>query len=78
MIADGNPAALHGPNNVGLQRNNVSAESRTLIKEAYRILCRSGLSTSQALERIHAEIAPCAEIDNLVAFIKASERGIAK
>ena len=78
MIADGNPAALHGPNNVGLQRNNVSAESRTLIKEAYRILCRSGLSTSQALERINAEIAPCAEIDNLVAFIKASERGIAK
>ena len=78
VIADGNPATLHGPNNVGLQRNNVDAEARTRIKEAYRILCRSGLSTTQALERIQAEIAACPETDRLVAFIKASERGIAK
>ena len=78
VIADGNPATLHGTNSVGLQRNNMDPEIRSRIKEAYRILCRSGLSTSQALERIEAEIAACAEIDRLVTFIKASERGIAK
>jgi len=78
MIADGNPAALHGPNSVGLQRNNIGAEARSRIKEAYRILCRSGLSTSQAIERIRAEVEPCPETDILLAFIEASERGIAK
>lgn len=76
MIVDGNPAAVHGPNNVGLQRNNVPAERRQLIKAAYRLLYREGLSVSQALERIRTELDSCSEIEHLVAFIAAARRGI--
>ena len=36
------------------------------------------LNTSQAVDRIAAEVAPCPEVDHLVEFIKRSERGISK
>ena len=78
MLADGNPAAVHGINAVGLQRRGMTPETRTRIKEAYRLLYRSELSTRQALDRIRAEVAACPEVEHLLAFITASERGIAK
>jgi len=78
MLAEGNPAAVHGPNAVGLERAGVSPEARAKIKAAYKILYRQGLSTSQALEKIGGEIEACPEIEHLAAFIRASERGIIK
>lgn len=78
MIADGNPAQVHGVNRIGLQRRNVSEESQRLLKQAHRILCRENLSTSQALERIDAELEKSPELDVLVAFVRKSERGVLK
>ncbi len=78
MLADGNPATVHGLNTVGLQRRGVSQESRSRLKEAYRLLYRSELSTRQATERIRAELPASPELEHLLAFIAASERGIAK
>jgi UDP-N-acetylglucosamine acyltransferase len=45
-----------GPNIVGLQRHGVSAEVRSSMKEAYRLLYREGLNRGQALERIKYEM----------------------
>lgn len=78
MLADGNPATIHGLNAVGLQRRNVPEEIRRILKEAYKILYRQNLVTKQALAQIKAELPACPERDHLVAFIEASERGIAR
>ncbi len=78
MLIDGNPAEVRGLNLVGLQRRGVSAESITQLKLAYRLLYRQELSTRQAVERIRAELPMVPEVDQLVRFIEASERGITK
>lgn len=78
MLADGAPVAIHGLNSVKLQRMNVSAETQALLKKAFRILYRDGLSTRQALDRIKAELAMSPELEHLVTFIETSQRGIIK
>ncbi|MGH7407316.1 MAG: acyl-ACP--UDP-N-acetylglucosamine O-acyltransferase [Candidatus Methylomirabilales bacterium] len=76
--AQGNLARLFGLNTVGLKRRNFPPEAIRHLKQAYRLLFLSGLNTSQALERITAELPACAEIQHLVHFIKTSERGITR
>ena len=76
--AQGNLARLFGLNTVGLKRRNFPPEAIRHLKQAYRLLFLSGLNTSQALERITAELPACAEVQHLVHFIKTSERGITR
>ena len=76
MIADGNPAKVRGINLVGLERNNFSAESVRLIKEAFRLIYRSKYNTRQALEAITKELPATDEITQITEFIRNSERGI--
>jgi len=78
MIVVGIPAEVPGINSVGLARRNVSEESQALLKQAYKLLYRSGLSTRQAVERIHGEVTMCPEVEYLLAFVEKSERGITK
>lgn len=78
MLADGNPAVTRTINKVGLERNGVSEEAQTALKRAYKILCREGLTVSNALERIEKELPPLPEIAHLVSFVRNSERGIAR
>lgn len=75
-MADGNPTECHGVNFIGLKRNGVPEDARANIKKAFKIICRSNLNTSQALERLRAEFDSCAEIDHLIEFIEKSSRGI--
>lgn len=76
--AQGNRARLFGLNTIGLKRRNFPLETVRHLKQAYRLLFLSGLTTSQALERITAEVPACAEIQHLVHFIKTSDRGITR
>jgi UDP-N-acetylglucosamine acyltransferase len=76
VVVEGNPCRARGLNVVGMRRAGLSTESRRQIKRAFRLLYRSGLNTSQALERIRKEIDANEEIQSLVAFIESSERGI--
>jgi len=78
MIVEGNPSDVRGLNSIGMKRRNVDDQVQKLLKEAYRILYRSGLSTTQALERIVSELEMVADVEHLVSFIKGSERGIIK
>ncbi|HOX04152.1 MAG TPA: acyl-ACP--UDP-N-acetylglucosamine O-acyltransferase [Candidatus Paceibacterota bacterium] len=78
MLADGNPAATRTVNKIGLERNGVSAEAQNALKLAYRILFREGLTISNALARVEAEIPPLPEIQHLVRFARASERGLSR
>ncbi|MCX6996221.1 MAG: acyl-ACP--UDP-N-acetylglucosamine O-acyltransferase [Kiritimatiellaeota bacterium] len=78
MMADGNPVAIHGLNSVGLKRHGASEETERQLKKAFRLLYREGLLTRLALERIEKEVEPLPEVQQLVAFVRASERGIVR
>jgi UDP-N-acetylglucosamine acyltransferase len=65
-----------GLNKVGLERNGFSPAAIEILQQAYRYFFRSSLNISQALERVRLEIERCAELDELVTFIEASERGV--
>jgi len=74
--AVGNPPTLLGLNSVGLERRGLSDEVRSALKHAYRILFQSKLNLSQASARVEAEVVCIPEVLHLLAFIRASERGI--
>jgi UDP-N-acetylglucosamine acyltransferase len=78
MMADGNPAQTRTINKIGLERNNVSEEGQSALKQAYKLLFREGLTISNALVRIEAELPQSVEICHLIAFVRASKRGISK
>src|SRR5438045_3672389 len=52
VIADGNPAVARSINKVGLERNGFTPERLEAIKQAFRIIYRSGHNRTQALERL--------------------------
>ncbi len=74
-MADGRPAKTRSLNIRGLRRNGVSSEERTHVATAVRILFRSNLSTTEALERIRAEIPSSLSLDYLVNFIERVGEG---
>ncbi len=78
MIVDGNPGETKGLNKVGMERNGISAEAQAALKKAYKILFREGLTVSNALTKIEAEVPVLPEIQHLIAFARTSERGLAK
>ncbi len=78
LLVAGQPAGVHNINAVGLRRNRVSSESRKALRQAYKYLYRSGLNTTQALEKISSELKESPECSRMVDFIKDSNRGIIK
>jgi UDP-N-acetylglucosamine acyltransferase len=78
MIVDGNPGETRTINKIGLERNGVSEEAQTALRQAYKILFREGLTISNALIKIESELPALAEVKYLVDFIRRSERGISK
>ena len=71
-------AKVFGENSTGLKRRDFSAESIEALHKAFRLLTRGGLNTTQAVERIIAEIPPSHEVNELLDFIRTSERGFIK
>jgi UDP-N-acetylglucosamine acyltransferase len=70
--------SVFGANSIGLERRGFSKQTIESLQTALRLLTRSNLNTSQAIERIRAEVPECAEVDELLEFIRASERGVVK
>lgn len=69
---------VFGANAIGLARRGFDKAVIESLQTSFRLLTRAGLNTSQAVERIKAEVTPCAEVDELLGFIAASERGVVK
>jgi UDP-N-acetylglucosamine acyltransferase len=76
--AAGNPLRVVGPNSLGLARNGFPPEARRTIKEAFRLLYRSGLNVTQACARIREELEASPETTHLLRFIERSHRGIVR
>jgi UDP-N-acetylglucosamine acyltransferase len=73
----GHDIQAKGLNLVGLKRAGFKASQVAPIKQAYRLLYRSGLKLEEALGRIEAEV-PTPETLHLIAFIRRSSRGICR
>ena len=72
---DGIEAKTYGINRIGMQRLGFSADRLKALERAYRLLIKSKLNTTQALERIEAELPGQQDVEYLVDFIKSSKRG---
>ena len=74
FITDGNPPRLRGVNSVGLRRAGFSESARRGLKEAYRILFRSGIPFEEALNQLE----PDENVLHLISFIRGSKRGVTR
>lgn len=76
ILAMGDPLRFGGLNSVGLRRRGFGEETLAVLKHAYRILFRQKLNVSQAVQRIRESVALIPEVQEVLAFIEKSERGI--
>jgi UDP-N-acetylglucosamine acyltransferase len=77
-IIQGNHAKCYGLNRLGMKRRGYSKEAISALNHAFHLLLASKLNTTQAIERIRAEISDVKEVDLLVDFILSSKRGVVK
>jgi UDP-N-acetylglucosamine acyltransferase len=68
----------YGLNAIGLERKEFSAERLQALRQAYRLLLRSKLNTSQALAEMKKTLGDSADVQELIRFIEGAERGIVK
>jgi UDP-N-acetylglucosamine acyltransferase len=78
ITATQHESSIYGANRVGLQRHGFAPEEIEPLQNAFRILGHASLNTTQAMARIEEEIPQTAAIQELVAFIRGSERGFIK
>lgn len=69
---------FYGPNSIGMMRNGISREFIKAVKEIFKIIYRSDLNTSQAVERLQSEYPGSEEAEAIINFIKNTKRGILK
>jgi len=67
-----------GSNSVGLERRGFAKERIAAIEQAFRLLLRSKMNTTQAVEKMRQELAGHADVDEIIRFIESAERGICK
>jgi len=77
MVA-GNPAEPHAVNAEGLKRRGFDEEQIRNVREAYRILYRSDLRLTEALEKLRPIAESRSEIRAFVDFIGTSTRSIVR
>ena len=68
----------YGVNSVGLERQGFSAERVESIEKAYRLLLRSKLNTTQALEKMRGTLSHSEDVLTLIRFVESAERGLTK
>jgi UDP-N-acetylglucosamine acyltransferase len=78
ITASDHPLEVYGANRIGLERRGFSSDAIEALQNAFRILTRAGLNTTQALTRIEEEIPQTEEVRELLEFIRASQRGFVK
>jgi UDP-N-acetylglucosamine acyltransferase len=78
ILVSGNLARPHGINVEGLRRHGFSVDQMQVLRNAYKILYRSGLRFADALARLHSLAEEHPEVAALVEFLRESGRGIVR
>lgn len=77
LLVAGNTAVPHGLNVRGLKRRNFSEQTIEALRHAYKLVYKSGLRLSEAIEQL-AQMDANPEVRHFLDFIKQSERGIVR
>jgi len=77
-LVAGYPIKVVGLNSIGLHRRGFEKETIRRLEKVYKLLFFSKLNTTQAVERIKAEIEPTDEVKVILDFIANSTRGMVK
>jgi len=72
------PLSYSGINSIGLRRRGFTNEKINEIQEIYRHIFLKGLNNSVALDLIELELPPSKERDEVIDFLRNSDRGIMK
>jgi UDP-N-acetylglucosamine acyltransferase len=72
------PLAFAGVNSVGLRRRGYNDSQISQIQEIYRTIYQSGFNNSAAMNKIELDFTATVERDEVLNFVRASERGIIK
>ena len=73
---EGRPPVPRGLNVIAMKRRGISQEIRTAVNDAFKLLISEDYNTSQAIEKIQAEIPMNDYIEKMIEFIKSSKRGV--
>ncbi len=76
ILAGQDPLSFERLNLVGLKRRGFDEKSVTLIDHSYRLLYKSNLNVSQAVERIKTDVEMIPPVQQIIDFIAGSKRGI--
>lgn len=76
ILVSGHMAKPHGLNQEGLKRRGLSADVLSQLRKAYKILYRSGNTLDQAIEKMSELAKQCAEVEQLVTFLRGATRGV--
>lgn len=78
-MVSGNPASAHGLNVEGMRRKGWTQQSIDILRQAYKIIFRSGLNITQALEILKTEILPQEpKVQLLIDSLQQSKRGVVR
>ena len=75
MIMQGMSGEIRGVNTVGLRRRGFKSEAINALREAHKILWRSGLPKPEALAELEKSNGHFPEIRTLIEFMKAFDHG---
>ncbi|PCI20214.1 MAG: acyl-[acyl-carrier-protein]--UDP-N-acetylglucosamine O-acyltransferase [Piscirickettsiaceae bacterium] len=76
VMVGGRPTQPHGINIVGLERKGFSKGSILEIKRAYKLLYKSGLKLTEAVDQLEVKARDISELQRMVTFLKGSNRSI--
>lgn len=78
VTAVGNRAHVHGLNLIGLKRHGFTRDEIKEIRTSYKIILKSGLRKTEAVERLRKDFPGSKHAERLAGFLESSERGIAR
>ncbi|MEE8484539.1 MAG: acyl-ACP--UDP-N-acetylglucosamine O-acyltransferase [Nitrospinota bacterium] len=76
MLIEGHPAFVRSTNAVGMKRRDYKKEARANVKEAFKILFKSGLNLKSAIEKLEGISDASGEMETILEFVKTTKRGL--
>ncbi len=77
-VVTGRETKSYGVNTIGLERKGFGEERLKILTRAFRLLLRSKMNTTQALAEMRKSLGESEDVQELIRFIEAAERGIVK
>ena len=78
VIVNGSPAEAHGLNLEGLKRRGFSKETLKVLRDAYKIIYRQGLTLEEAKPKLNELAQSAPDVQALLDFLARSQRGIVR